>query len=81
MSQVGSDDEGYAVRLRFKWFLQYCFDPHHVADDSPLYIFDGTFADRTTSAAMCKDYSLPSLFQEDLFKYVGNKRRPPHRHV
>jgi histone arginine demethylase JMJD6 len=48
-------------------------------DDSPLYIFDGTFADRSGSAAMCQDYQLPPLFREDLFKLVGEKRRPPHR--
>jgi hypothetical protein len=45
--QVGSDDDGYAVRLRLEHFLRYCCYPHHAgSDDSPLYIFDGTFADR-----------------------------------
>ena len=35
--QVGSDDEGYAVRLKMAWFLQYCEHPEHGAvDDSPL---------------------------------------------
>lgn len=45
---MGSDDDGYAVRLRFKWYLDYLNDPEAAAkDDSPLYIFDGSFADRS----------------------------------
>ena len=47
LSQVGSDDDGYAVRLRLRDFVSYCRHPEHgLADDSPLYIFDGSFADR-----------------------------------
>lgn len=35
--QVGSDDDGYAVRLKLKHFLSYCTHPEHApADDSPL---------------------------------------------
>jgi histone arginine demethylase JMJD6 len=80
--QVGSDDDGYAVRLRFEHFLRYCAYPHHAcSDDSPLYIFDGTFADRSGSAAMAKQYSVPGLFQEDLFQLAGERRRPPYRLV
>lgn len=42
MLQVGSDDDGYSVRMKFKHFLRYLTDPVHApADDSPLYIFDG----------------------------------------
>lgn len=58
-AQVGADDEGYAVRLRYKHYLTYCRTAHHGAvDDSPLYIFDGTFADREGSKAMRKDYEV-----------------------
>lgn len=40
--QVGSDDDGYSVRMKLKHFLRYLADPAHApADDSPLYIFDG----------------------------------------
>jgi histone arginine demethylase JMJD6 len=67
------------VRLRFSWFLQYCCDPTHSRDDSPLYIFDGTFADRRGSSGMTGDYLVPDLFNEDLFRLVGEKRRPPYR--
>lgn len=81
-TQVGSDDDGYAVRLRFEHFLRYCAYPHHAgADDSPLYIFDGTFADRSGSAALKQQYSVPGLFQKDLFQLAGERRRPPYRLV
>jgi histone arginine demethylase JMJD6 len=43
--KVGSDDEGYPVRMKFKHYLSYLLHPQHRDDDSPLYIFDGTFAD------------------------------------
>jgi histone arginine demethylase JMJD6 len=80
--QVGSDDDGYAVRMRFEHFLRYCAYQHHAgSDDSPLYIFDGTFADRSGSAAMAKQYSVPGLFKEDLFQLAGERRRPPYRCV
>eukprot|EP00879_Flechtneria_rotunda_P029484 GHRR01031892.1.p1 GENE.GHRR01031892.1~~GHRR01031892.1.p1 ORF type:complete len:132 (+),score=29.12 GHRR01031892.1:790-1185(+) len=78
--KVGSDDDGYAVRLRLEHFLRYCCYPHHAgSDDSPLYIFDGTFADRSGSTAMTDHYKVPDLFQDDLFKLVGERRRPPYR--
>jgi hypothetical protein len=42
ISQVGSDDDGYAVRLKLHYFWEYCDHPEHgLVDDSPLYIFDG----------------------------------------
>ena len=46
---MGSDDDGYAVRLKLKHFAHYLASPVHSRDDSPLYIFDGTFADRDMS--------------------------------
>ena len=43
------------------------------------YIFDGTFSDRTGSSAMLQDYTVPPYFSEDLFRLVGETRRPPYR--
>jgi histone arginine demethylase JMJD6 len=79
--QVGSDDDGYPVRMRFDHFMRYCVSyPHHAAnDDSPLYIFDGTYGDRTTSKQLLDQYSVPHLFPEDIFGLVGERRRPPYR--
>ena len=52
------------------------------ADDSPLYVFDGTFGDRDSSKALLDDYCTPAYFRrDDLFRLVGNKRRPPYRWV
>lgn len=57
--QVGSDDDGYAVRVPLSCYLDYMADPRHGGrDDSPLYIFDGTFADRDGSKSMRQDYEV-----------------------
>ena len=78
--QVGSDDNGRAVRLKLKHYLAYAQSAEHArSDDAPLYIFDGTFADRKTSRALARDYSVPALFSEDLLQYAGERRRPPYR--
>jgi hypothetical protein len=37
-------------------------------DDSPLYVFDGTFADRANSKGLRRDYTVPKYFTEDLFQ-------------
>lgn len=50
--QVGADDEGYAVRMKLKHYLLYISDPVHSRDDSPMYIFDGTFAERKASKGL-----------------------------
>ena len=47
--QVGSDDDGYAVRMKLSWYFAYISHPEHIRDDSPLYIFDGTFSERSGS--------------------------------
>lgn len=43
--KVGADDDGYPVRMKLKHYLMYITDKEHgELDDSPLYIFDGTFS-------------------------------------
>ena len=79
--KVGSDDDGYAVRLKFNHIHHYVNDPAHMRDDSPLYIFDGSFGDKEGSQPLLKDYEVPKYFKEDLFRHVGEKRRPPYRWV
>ncbi len=77
--KVGSDDDGYAVRLRYKHFHRYAHDPDHgLKDDSPLYIFDSNMLEKT---GMARDYIVPHLFSEDLLKYAGEDRRPPYRWI
>jgi len=64
-----------------KHFLGYLQDPNHMQDDSPMYIFDGTFGDRDGSKDLLGDYSIPDWFSEDLMKLAGDRRRPPYRSV
>jgi len=50
--KVGTDDGGHGVRLGFDDFLDYAADPGHGrADDCPLYVFDGGFADSETDTS------------------------------
>src|SRR5690606_365782 len=74
--KVGEDDETEApLRLKLSTFTRYMSSNQ---DDSPLYIFDSTFASRVPE--IYKDYEVPSsLFSEDLLALVGEKRRPPNK--
>jgi len=69
-----------SVRVR-KLMCRYMDDKEHAQDDSPLYIFDGSFAEKKGSRSMRHDYSIPSLFSEDLMRLGGEHRRPPYRYV
>jgi histone arginine demethylase JMJD6 len=74
--KCGEDDDGYSIKVRLKYFLQYMFAQR---DDSPLYLFDSNFDDHAVAKGLVNDYKLPRFFADDLFNLVGAKRRPPHR--
>ena len=76
--KVGEDDEGYKVKVKLKYFLQY-LRSNSSDDDSPLYVFDSTFDDDEVAKSILDAYSVPHLFPDDLFSLVGEKRRPPYR--
>lgn len=60
--KVGADDEGYPVRMKLKHYLMYVADPvHGRSDDSPLYIFDGTFTDKKCARELKAVRSLTCL--------------------
>ena len=60
--KVGSDDDGYAVRLKFDHIHHYLRDPAHARDDSPSYIFDGSFGDKDGSKPS-STVAVPRVFQ------------------
>lgn len=74
--KVGEDDDAYAVFVKLKHYMRYLATTR---DDSPLYVFDSSFAEREGTRALREDYALPGFFADDLFKLVGERRRPPYR--
>ena len=62
--------------MKLRHFLRYL---ESNTDDSPLYIFDATFDEDRYTKRLLTDYTVPSYFNEDLFKLVGERRRPPYR--
>ena len=41
--RCGEDDDGYPLKVKFKYFLHYLLSN---TDDAPLYMFDGSFHNR-----------------------------------
>eukprot|EP01033_Poteriospumella_lacustris_P009713 gene9713-6951_t len=74
--KCGEDDDGYKIKIKLRYFVEYM---KHNQDDSPLYIFDANYDEYDDSKAILSDYAVPSLFPEDLFSLIGEKRRPPYR--
>ena len=74
--KCGEDDDGYTIRMKLRYFLEYL---QHNRDDSPLYIFDATFDEDKGAKRILEDYTVPEYFNEDLLGLVGERRRPPYR--
>jgi histone arginine demethylase JMJD6 len=75
--KCGEDDDGFPVKMELKQFLRYMANQR---DDSPLYVFDSMYEGNTkTDCGIRREYEVPKYFREDLFRMVGEHRRPPYR--
>ena len=74
--KCGEDDDGYPIKVKLKYFLRYVACQR---DDSPLYIFDSGFEGDGKARSLMDDFTIPQYFRDDLFRLVGELRRPPYR--
>lgn len=74
--KIGEDDDGRSVKVKLKYFLDYAANNQ---DDSPMYLFESSFGEHAKKKRLIDDYDVPDYFAEDLFRLVGEHRRPPYR--
>ncbi|CAK9268959.1 unnamed protein product [Sphagnum jensenii] len=69
-----SQSHGKKVKMKLKDYASYMQSQN---DEEPLYIFDSKFGE--VAPTMLQDYSVPSIFSEDLLALLDKQVRPPFR--
>ncbi|XP_057974918.1 lysine-specific demethylase JMJ21 isoform X2 [Malania oleifera] len=69
-----SQKSAQKITMKFKDYVSYMELQH---DEDPLYIFDEKFGE--AEPGLLNDYTVPYLFQEDLFDVLDRDERPPFR--
>ncbi|CAK9218145.1 unnamed protein product [Sphagnum troendelagicum] len=69
-----SQSHGKKVKMKLKDYASYLQSQN---DEEPLYIFDSKFGE--VAPTMLQDYSVPSIFSEDLLALLDKQIRPPFR--
>lgn len=65
--KVGEDDEGYKIKIKFKYFMDYLL---YNKDDSPLYMFESSIENHKELRNLITEYVVPKYFSEDFFELV-----------
>lgn len=65
--KVGEDDEGYKIKIKFKYFMDYLL---YNKDDSPLYMFESSIENHKELKNLITEYMVPQYFSEDFFGLV-----------